>query len=70
MPKKSSLPILIHEDRVGYDELLVEFYEHHCGFERVPRLEDDTFAQYYGDPDIMTAKYCPGCGERIVWRVK
>ena len=49
------------------DEELVEFYNCSCGFERVPRLQDGTFAKQYGDPETMTARYCPGCGKEVVW---
>ena len=66
----SKIPILIKEDCLGTDELTVEFYHHNCGFEHVPRLQDNDFARKFGDPETTTATYCPGCGEKITWLEK
>ena len=56
----------VDKDYIGTDELEVEFYCCPCGFLRVPRAKRKT------DPDdryLLTAKYCPGCGEEVHWVV-
>ena len=57
------------EHYVGTDEVTVEFYECPiCGFERVPALQEHQFAKDHGpEPEKGTAKYCPGCGQEIIW---
>lgn len=51
------------------DELCVEFYEcFDCRFQRVPKmLRNAGMSLDASDELVMTAKYCPGCGQWIRW---
>lgn len=44
------------------DELYTEFFTCSCGYDRVPRASER------GVPEL-TARYCPGCGRSIEWRL-
>lgn len=60
--------ISIARDDQGSDELLITFYSCSlCGFDRVPRMNDDSYSEQFGDSETMTARYCPGCGKTIKW---
>jgi hypothetical protein len=55
---------------VGTDELCVEFYAcPACGFQRVPRVQDQSATPEDCDAATMTASFCPGCGSPITWGV-
>lgn len=57
-----TVAISLDDNWIGTDELTIEFYQCPvCEYERVPRaIERD-------DDSVLTARYCPGCGEPIVW---
>ena len=61
-------PTVIRMDQQyqGTDD--IEFYScHRCGFERVPRVHPSRDRDWPGASDVMTAKYCPGCGRPVEW---
>lgn len=58
----------INELNIGTDELTVEFFAcPSCGFEHIPKLQETDFAKEFGDAVTTTARFCPGCGEGILW---
>lgn len=49
------------------DEVEVCFYECPCGFARVPYISLDAYDNDPLDADVLSARFCPGCGKRIIW---
>lgn len=50
------------------DETEVGFYEcAACGFARVPHITPDAYENDPTDTEVLTARFCPGCGKQINW---
>lgn len=58
-----SVTISHQKDYIGTDELDVEFcFCRSCGFLRVPAARKNA-----RPVKVLTANYCPGCGNHIEW---